>query len=76
MRVCNQRLCVIAYADTPTAPAICLGAVEMTMACRSVVRLTRDSTTGEFCLLKPGSRHGTMNATDSDIFLLMFGGYD
>ena len=31
---------------------------------------------GEFCLLKPGGLHGMMNATDSDIFLLMLGGYD
>jgi mannose-6-phosphate isomerase-like protein (cupin superfamily) len=31
---------------------------------------------GQFCLLKPGGLHGMMNATDSDIFLLMFGGYD
>ncbi|MCA6098190.1 hypothetical protein [Bradyrhizobium australafricanum] len=31
---------------------------------------------GEFSLLKPGGLHGMMNATDSDILLLMFGGYD
>jgi hypothetical protein len=31
---------------------------------------------GHFCLLKPGGIHGMMNATDSDILLLMFGGYD
>jgi oxalate decarboxylase/phosphoglucose isomerase-like protein (cupin superfamily) len=31
---------------------------------------------GEFSLLKPGGLHGMMNATDSDIQLLMFGGYD
>jgi mannose-6-phosphate isomerase-like protein (cupin superfamily) len=31
---------------------------------------------GEFSLLKPGGLHGLMNTTDSDIHLLMFGGYD
>ncbi|MGY3610865.1 MULTISPECIES: cupin domain-containing protein [unclassified Bradyrhizobium] len=31
---------------------------------------------GHFVLLKPGGLHGMMNATDSDIHLLMFGGYD
>ncbi|WP_029583837.1 cupin domain-containing protein [Bradyrhizobium sp. URHD0069] len=31
---------------------------------------------GHFALLKPGGLHGMMNATDSDIHLLMFGGYD
>jgi mannose-6-phosphate isomerase-like protein (cupin superfamily) len=31
---------------------------------------------GHFALLKPGELHGLMNATDADIFLLMFGGYD
>jgi mannose-6-phosphate isomerase-like protein (cupin superfamily) len=31
---------------------------------------------GHFVLLKPGGLHGLMNATDADIFLLMFGGYD
>ena len=31
---------------------------------------------GHFALLKPGGLHGMMNATDSDIRLFMFGGYD
>lgn len=31
---------------------------------------------GHFALIKPGALHGLMNATDSDIHLLMFGGYD
>ncbi|MBN9519754.1 cupin domain-containing protein [bacterium] len=31
---------------------------------------------GHFSLLKPGGLHALMNATDADIFLLMFGGYD
>ena len=31
---------------------------------------------GSFSFLKPGGLHALMNATDSDIFLLMFGGYD
>ena len=31
---------------------------------------------GHFAMLKPGGLHGMMNATDSDIHLLMFGGYD
>jgi hypothetical protein len=31
---------------------------------------------GNFSLLKPGGLHALMNATDTDIFLLMFGGYD
>jgi hypothetical protein len=31
---------------------------------------------GNFSLLKPGGLHALMNATDADIFLLMFGGYD
>jgi hypothetical protein len=31
---------------------------------------------GSLSFLKPGGLHALMNATDSDIFLLMFGGYD
>lgn len=31
---------------------------------------------GHFSLVKPGGLHGMMNATDADITLLMFGGYD
>ncbi|MDC7787631.1 hypothetical protein PQJ75_12510 [Rhodoplanes sp. TEM] len=31
---------------------------------------------GHFALLKPGQLHALMNATDVDIFLMMFGGYD
>ena len=31
---------------------------------------------GHFALLKGGNLHGLMNATDEDISLLMFGGYD
>ncbi|ORE86531.1 cupin domain-containing protein [Aurantimonas sp. 22II-16-19i] len=31
---------------------------------------------GHYALLKPGMLHGLMNATDNDIHLLMFGGYD
>ena len=31
---------------------------------------------GHFALLKGGNLHGLMNATDEDIALLMFGGYD
>jgi mannose-6-phosphate isomerase-like protein (cupin superfamily) len=31
---------------------------------------------GHFSLLKPGCLHGLMNTTNSDITLLMFGGYD
>ena len=31
---------------------------------------------GHFSLLKSGQLHGLMNATDVDIFLMMFGGYD
>jgi len=31
---------------------------------------------GHFSMIKPGGLHGMMNATDSDILLLMFGGYD
>lgn len=31
---------------------------------------------GHFSMLKPGELHGLMNATDADIQLLMFGGYD
>ncbi len=31
---------------------------------------------GHFSLLKPGGLHALMNATDADITLLMFGGYD
>ncbi|WP_222371238.1 hypothetical protein [Rhizobium leguminosarum] len=31
---------------------------------------------GHFAMVKPGGLHGIMNVTDSDIHLLMFGGYD
>lgn len=31
---------------------------------------------GHFSLIKPGGLHALMNATDADILLLMFGGYD
>ena len=31
---------------------------------------------GDFAMLKGGQLHGLMNATDEDIFLFMFGGYD
>jgi len=31
---------------------------------------------GNFSMIKPGGLHGMMNATDSDILLMMFGGYD
>jgi hypothetical protein len=31
---------------------------------------------GHFAMLKGGQLHGLMNATDVDIFLFMFGGYD
>ena len=31
---------------------------------------------GHFAMLKGGNLHGLMNATDVDIFLFMFGGYD
>lgn len=31
---------------------------------------------GHFAMLKGGNLHGLMNATDEDISLLMFGGYD
>lgn len=31
---------------------------------------------GHFAMVKPGGLHGMMNATDADITLLMFGGYD
>jgi mannose-6-phosphate isomerase-like protein (cupin superfamily) len=31
---------------------------------------------GHCAIIKPGGLHGMMNATDSDIHLLMFGGYD
>ena len=31
---------------------------------------------GHFSLLKPGQLHALMNATDVDILLMMFGGYD
>jgi hypothetical protein len=31
---------------------------------------------GHFAMPKPGGLHGMMNATDTDIHLPMFGGYD
>ena len=31
---------------------------------------------GDFSLLKPGELHALMNCTNTDIQLLMFGGYD
>ena len=31
---------------------------------------------GHFSLIKPGRLHALMNATDVDILLMMFGGYD
>ena len=31
---------------------------------------------GHFAMLKGGNLHGLMNATDEDIHLFMFGGYD
>ncbi len=31
---------------------------------------------GHLAMIKPGGLHGMMNATDTDILLLMFGGYD
>jgi hypothetical protein len=31
---------------------------------------------GRFALLEPGGLHALANGTDSDVFLLMFGGYD
>lgn len=31
---------------------------------------------GHFAMVKPGGLHAMMNATDSDVHLLMFGGYD
>jgi hypothetical protein len=31
---------------------------------------------GHFAMLKGGNLHGLMNATDEDMHLFMFGGYD